>query len=64
MNISPFTRLTKQELVEVVRLVRGKVGDAKNRSRDYYLGMCEGLPRDETLKALETLGLTKKEPND
>lgn len=61
MNISPFTRLTKNELVQVVRLVRGTVGDAKNRSKDYYLGMCEGLPREETLQALDTLQLNKEE---
>lgn len=60
MNISPFTRLTKHDLVQVVRLVRGTVGDAKNRSKDYYLGMCEGLPREQTMAALETLNLKEK----
>ena len=60
MNISPFTRLSKNELVQVVRLVHGTVGDTARRSRDYYLGMCEALPREQTRQALDTLNLNKE----
>lgn len=58
-NISPFTRLSKPELVEIVRKVRGTVGDAARRPRDYYLGICEVLDREQTLNAAIELGYFK-----
>lgn len=64
-NRSPFTPLSKNELVEIVRKVRGTVGDAARRPRDYYLGMCEMVP-DKALEAARELGYLdrKKESTD
>lgn len=59
-NRSPFTPMSKQELVEIVRIVRGTVGDSARRSRDYYLGMCEGLDRDKALEAARELGYVER----
>lgn len=56
MNISPFTPMSKTQLVEIVRAVRGTVGDSARRSRDFYLGMCEALDRDLTIAAAKKLG--------
>lgn len=64
-NRSPFTPLSKNELVEIVRKVRGTVGDAARRTRDYYLGMCEGMDREQTLAAARELGyLDEKKSTD
>lgn len=64
MNRSPFTQMSKNELVEIVRAVRGTVGDSARRSRDYYLGMCEGLDRELTVDAARRLGFLKPKRGD
>lgn len=63
-NRSPFTPLSKNELVEVVRKVRGTVGDSARRSRDYYLGMCEGFDKDVAVAAARELGFLDKKGRD
>lgn len=64
MNISPFTPMSKNQLVEIVRAVRGTVGDSARRSRDFYLGMCEGLDRDQTIAAARKLGFLKSKEEE